>query len=690
MITYGSHGQYLTDNGYSVIPLRPNTKKPLKGWMSPSVRFPFSQYNNYSIGIRCGTKNSTVYGVDLDIKNEDFINHLVNKVSFKNNVYRIGNPPKRLYLFKGLISGLRKRKSNKYAEGHIEFLGYGQQFAAFGTHPVTNKPYTWPYKSPLSIPREKLLTICEPDIIQLMDTFDELTDLYGFTLIEKNKKETKDTLYDPDNPLFEKTPIGLSKKELAEIVGKLDPDCNRDMWRDVGFALHYETEGSEIGYTIWDNWSSLGTKYKEGETEKQWDSFGRNDRVEPVTFASVIKWSKEISLKENEDKLKVEIGVNLEDPFATLNGSVSRFAKEAPVLEMVIDNVMPKGITSLLFSAGGAGKSTLMLYLATRVAFSNYFPCNFAGNNIHGGSVVILTAEDPEIVLNRRYVATVSELSRELNIEVDKVRNVLNENLQIISTFGKSIHLFGIKKDAVKPTKAFVSFVKKMKSISNLQLIIVDTKTRYSPGEGLGNVTASQEITYYEMLALITGASIVLLHHTNKKSRDGSQDGSQAYRDATTWFDNTRLSWFFRPANKKEIENNSIELEKANEYFILENPKNNYVKKHADKLVHRSGYSFTFKDTDISNDGISKIDTKRQDLIDNIVAWAQSLKEKEVYRAEMLKWCKNELNVGRSRVIAAIENACDDGILELIDGNMGKAKIYRLTEYGLRYNLHID
>lgn len=688
MITYGSHGALLYKNGYQVIPLSPGSKIPVtEGWVSATSPPAFSDYEKCSIAIRCGVYQP-VYALDIDVKDINFINSLV-KVACINSFYRIGNPPKRLYLFKGQIEKIRKKSSAKYIEGHLEILGFGQYFAAFGIHPKTKRPYQWPNGgSPLSVPVDSLPVITEDGMKFVLEKFENLADTFGFTIKERKKAENNDREYDPDNPLFEKEPLNIPKNELISMVNCVDPDCGRDQWRDIGFALHHETDGSEIGYRIWDDWSAKGTKYKEGETEYQWESFGRSDR-EPITAAYLKKLYNEIKAIEAEKVISKESGLNSDDPFSQMNWSIDRFSTDLPALDMVINNLMPKGITALFYSAGGAGKSTLMLYLALRVSYASVFPLDFAGFDINGGSVVILTAEDPEVILNRRFVAVITELSRELNIEHETIRKVLSEKLHIASTFGKSLRLFGIVNDSVKPTKAFVSFLKRLKNIPDLQLVIIDTKTRYSPGEGLGNVSASDEVGYYEMIALTTGASVVLLHHTNKKSRDGSQDGAQAYRDATAWFDNTRFSWFFRPVTEKELSLENIGVNEASDYYILENAKNNYVKKHKNKLVHRKGYDFIFTDAVTKEEKGDAVDRKNQELIDSIVFWMQSLKNNDIRQAEIIQWAKTELNAGRSRVKKALSSACEDGILQL-NIEVGQSYRYSLTEYGTLYNLKLE
>lgn len=689
MITYGSHGKELFKNGYQVIPLASETKIPVtEGWVHASSPPEYTKYPNCSIGIRCGT-HDPVYAIDIDVTNFDFIEGMVKESGLSQAPHRIGSFPKRLYLFKGLTDKIRKKSSSKYIEGHVEILGFGQQFAAFGVHPKTKRPYQWPYGSPVSINQNALPILTEIDMTNLLNLFEEMADVYGFRIKEKKKERDPNRIYEPDNPLFEKAPLNISENNLREMVETLDFDCGREMWRDVGFALHHQTEGSDVGYQIWDEWSSKGTKYKDGETETQWDSFGRSDK-EPITAAYINKLYKAKQVEETNVAVADEVGIDPDDMFAGMNWSVDRFSSEPPPLEMVVESIIPRGITALLFSAGGAGKSTLMLYLATRTAFANFFPVDFAGYTIHGGSVVILTAEDPDVILNRRYIAMVTELSRELDIPIEEVRDVLSKNLHIASTFGKPSRLFGIKNDMIKPTKAFLSLLRRLKTIPNLQFVIIDTKTRYSPGEGTGNVTAAQEVTYYEMIATATGATVVLLHHTNKKSRDGSQDGAQAYRDATAWFDNTRASWFFRPVTPKEASVEGLKPDDVSDYFVLENAKNNYVKRHKDKLVHRVGYNFNFTDSKTSGDKEDTKDQSKQDLMDSMASWMQVLKENDVRQAEVIRWGKEVPNAGRSKVISALSAAVDDGIIELTDGGAGRTKRYSLTDYGLLYNLHID
>lgn len=58
-----------------------------------------------------------------------------------------------------------------------------------------------------------------------------------------------------------------------ELLNTIPPDCSYDEWLKVGMALKHE--GANC--SVWDDWSSYGTKYKPGECERKWRSFNRDD-----------------------------------------------------------------------------------------------------------------------------------------------------------------------------------------------------------------------------------------------------------------------------------------------------------------------------------------------------------------------------------------------------------------------------
>ena len=80
-----------------------------------------------------------------------------------------------------------------------------------------------------------------------------------------------------------------SPNELAAMVGELDPDMVYPEWIAVVMAVYRETDGSEAGFHVVNNWSSKGSKYKgESEIRAKWDSVpGYTDK--PITVGTIKK-----------------------------------------------------------------------------------------------------------------------------------------------------------------------------------------------------------------------------------------------------------------------------------------------------------------------------------------------------------------------------------------------------------------
>ena len=57
--------------------------------------------------------------------------------------------------------------------------------------------------------------------------------------------------------------------DYAKMLNAISPDCDYGTWVNVGMALKYEG----LDWTIWDDWSRGGSKYRIGECERKWNSF---------------------------------------------------------------------------------------------------------------------------------------------------------------------------------------------------------------------------------------------------------------------------------------------------------------------------------------------------------------------------------------------------------------------------------
>lgn len=84
-----------------------------------------------------------------------------------------------------------------------------------------------------------------------------------------------------------------------DLLYAIPPDCSYDEWLKVGMALKHE--GASC--SVWDDWSSRGSKYKEGECKKKWKSFNRHD----VTGGTLTHIAREYGYEPPKDDTVYDI-----------------------------------------------------------------------------------------------------------------------------------------------------------------------------------------------------------------------------------------------------------------------------------------------------------------------------------------------------------------------------------------------
>lgn len=96
----------------------------------------------------------------------------------------------------------------------------------------------------------------------------------------------------------------LSIDQMREYLFVLDSHHyeNESDWFRVGMAIYHQMQGSDKGYDLFDEFSKQGSNYDENKNRKRWDSFDSSSRVNPITFASVIKAAggKKVVVSQNE------------------------------------------------------------------------------------------------------------------------------------------------------------------------------------------------------------------------------------------------------------------------------------------------------------------------------------------------------------------------------------------------------
>lgn len=677
--TYSDSWHLAFSDGYQPLPIVPHEKRPaIANWTADDYTPPTSGFKEHGIGVACGRGSYPVVGVDIDVTDEAVASEVTKILlaEFGETIYRIGKPPKILFVYRYEYAGVKKKYSQKYPIGRIEILGSGQQFVAFGIHPETNRPYSWPgiLGSILDIPAADLPVLNDEKVNQLFKKFDLLCQSRNIKPVAKESTSAPDN-FDADLDIPDR--LGLTLENCKNILSKQNPDIEYPEWIQIGMALHFEFSGNPDAFSLWDEWSATGSKYPGTEQlQRHWDSFSRGYQGRLISGAYLKKLENDSSAPDPWEH---------EDFFRSLDWSTNRFVNNPPPIPMIIQNFLPAGGVSLFYSAGGAGKSTFILYMAIKITLGIDYSMRFLGNDLQGGKIAIITAEDPELILNRRYIAILQAVAHEMQVSIDVLRESVDRSLSVVSTFGHPVALFKAKADgSLVTTNYYDSLVKHLAEIKNLQLVIIDTKARFSPAESLGNVTATNEITYYEAIIRQTGAAVMLLHHSNKASRNGSQDGLQAFRGESALFDSVRSAWYLRGLRPEELKGQDLPDDDTRKYLLLENSKNNYIMTHEPMILFRDGYSYTPIKPKRKLSSAERKDRQLEGDTRRLIAALQTAKGVHWGLTEIRK----EFGSGWRRCDKARDEALEMGLIEQV--GTGRKKSYCLTDEGKMFDATIE
>lgn len=320
---FATVGPALRNAGWPIIPIRPNSKIPLaKGWING---FTTEEIDEFAADDGCAKGNVGLLArnfpaLDCDVADEECaaaIEAYAHRTLGEAPV-RYGAKPKRLLMyatsepfskkktFLTAPNGSTKDKNGK--EYAVEFLADGQQYLIYGAHP-DGFQYRWPNNDgPMQCDIAELTSIT---FAQVQDFFAGLADVLprGWTIRSAGDNHTYS---DEVIPLATYRPAidGWDLQRIeAELLAEIDPDIDYEQWLQVGMALHHQSKGDLTYLTLWEDWSSQGSKFIQGDCSNRWHSFreqvgtGRGG----ITLATVIKMADESRLMQLKDRrLKIE------------------------------------------------------------------------------------------------------------------------------------------------------------------------------------------------------------------------------------------------------------------------------------------------------------------------------------------------------------------------------------------------
>ena len=304
---YGTLGPLLHRVGYDVIPVKAGDKAPsISAWqlgctLEDTLKHAANGHANNSVGLL----SARFPGIDIDVTDQvcaDAIEALAQSELGLAPVRYGGASPKRLlmYITKSPFSKLKVFLSGPDGETGpdgksyaVEILGDGQQYVIYGQHP-SGTEYNWPSDD-------------GPEKSDVWDlTSVELSDVQRFLLklpeclpdgwrVVSNASESAAVTGTSSLAAFENYREQLEgwdiDRVIDDILPHLDPDMSHDDWLKTGLALHHQGKGDHEWLNVWEEWSSGGTKFKDGECEARWKSFSqqRGQGHGALTLASLIK-----------------------------------------------------------------------------------------------------------------------------------------------------------------------------------------------------------------------------------------------------------------------------------------------------------------------------------------------------------------------------------------------------------------
>ena len=247
--------------------------------------------------------------------------------------------------------------------------------------------------------------------------------------------------------------------------------------------------------------------------------------------------------------------------------------QEPPKIDYVLPS-LPAGCVGILSGPGGAGKSMLALQLMFSVAAGN--GCDFSLGSgswqqptMPAGKAVYLSIEDSMVILHSRLHHIIKLYEQDM-ICSEWLDTGLLDMIKVYPLAGSGFALMG-------PDGRYTEWFEPIVDVcKGARIVFVDTMRRAHDGDENNNGMMSVFLKMVEIIAKVTGAAVVLLHHENKASMSDDGAGTEALRGATAIVDNARWVSRVRKMSTKEAADHGITDADRHWYLRLSLEKTNY------------------------------------------------------------------------------------------------------------------
>lgn len=300
-----------------------------------------------------------------------------------------------------------------------------------------------------------------------------------------------------------KPTFGMSPEQITELLNKLPDDLHYEDWRNVGMAVHHETEGE--GFDIWHEWSMNSPKYTTQEyCQAKWVSFGINTSADYTTMGTILQMIRDGGGETGLETASVDEFEVLEMPkggrfnIRTHND----FASQVRSVRWIVKDFLPAAQLGVLFGESGSGKTFASYDLCAAVCRG----IEWNGKRVTKGRVLYVVAEGVAGFVNRIKAYCHQQGISPSDIDMDVISD-LTPNL-------------------LEPAQ-ITDLIKDIKQQQPYDLIVMDTFAQVMPGanENSGE-DVGKALAECKRIHRHTGAMVLLVHHSGKDASKGARGWS--------------------------------------------------------------------------------------------------------------------------------------------------------------------
>lgn len=217
----------------------------------------WEQWPEAGIGVLCG---NLIAAIDIDVLDPEQAYQacqITESCLGLTPAKRVGAHPKCLLVYRAA------QPVRSVSFGSFDILGTGRQFVAYGIHPVTQAPYSWPQDGLADLSLDALPEITNQQVSEL-----RIELMAAFPCEDFHMSERFHPSPDKQRPQC----LRASFSEIDSAMSYIpNPSLPYNEW--VRFGMAIKGALGEDGWEVFSAWSSLSSKDVPASTEKAWRSF---------------------------------------------------------------------------------------------------------------------------------------------------------------------------------------------------------------------------------------------------------------------------------------------------------------------------------------------------------------------------------------------------------------------------------